>query len=332
MILVTGGLGYIGSHTVVELLSRGYEVIILDNFSNSLPGVGSKIQTISGVKPLIFEGDIRDVRLLNKIFSDNKISGVIHFAGLKSVSESIRNPLEYYSNNVAGTLNLIECVLRYRINNFIFSSSATVYGSPEKIPLDESCDIGRTTNPYGTSKYLVERILQDISKAHKELNVTILRYFNPVGAHPSGLIGESPVGVPNNLMPFISLVANGKFEYVSVYGNDYDTPDGTGVRDFIHVMDLATGHVAALENQNTENNLHIYNLGAGIGYSVLDIINKFEEVNGVKVNYKFCDRREGDIGECWSDPSLAFEELKWKATKTLDDMVMDAWKWQKNNS
>nr|ARO73147.1 UDP-glucose 4-epimerase [Escherichia albertii] len=331
MILVTGGLGYIGSHTVVELLSRDYEVIILDNFSNSSPEVVAKIKAISGVEPLIFEGDIRDVNLLKKIFTDNNISDIIHFAGLKSVAESIKCPLAYYNNNVIGTLTLIDCALNFKIKNFIFSSSATVYGNPETIPLDEHCNTGGTTNPYGTSKYLVERILQDIAKAHSELNITILRYFNPVGAHPSGLIGESPIGVPNNLMPFISRVASGKYEYVSVYGNDYDTPDGTGVRDFIHVMDLATGHVAALENQNREKNLHIYNLGAGVGYSVLDIIRKFEEVNGVKINYKFSERREGDIGECWSNPSLAFKELKWKATKTLDDMVKDVWKWQKNN-
>ncbi|HGA2726015.1 UDP-glucose 4-epimerase GalE [Enterobacter hormaechei] len=330
-ILVTGGTGFIGAHTVIELLQKNYNVVILDNFVNSSPSVIDSIETITGRKVKLYEGNVCDKILLKKIFNENTISHVLHFAGLKSVNESIKEPLSYYENNVQGTLTLVGEIILAGINNIIFSSSATVYGIPECIPLTESCSVGNTANPYGTSKYMSEVMLTDIARAYPELNVTLLRYFNPAGAHNSGLLGESPKGIPNNLVPYLTLVAAGELEYLSVFGNNYPTKDGTGVRDFIHVMDLAAGHLAAIENKNKKSNLNIYNLGTGKGYSVLELIHSFEKVTGVKVNYQFCDRRPGDVAECWSDPSLAQSELRWRATRTLDDMMVDAWNWAKKN-
>ena len=331
MILVTGGAGYIGSHSIIELLHANYDVIILDNFSNSSPDVIQRIERLSGKSVKIYEGDVCDRLLLKKIFRDNSISNVIHFAGLKSVSESIKMPVEYYQNNVVGTLGLVSEMLGCGVHNLIFSSSATVYGEPETIPLTESSKVGGTTNPYGTSKLIAEYILKDIAHANPDFNVTLLRYFNPVGAHPSGLLGESPQGIPNNLVPYLTMVADGQLECLSVYGNDYPTVDGTGVRDFIHVMDLASGHLAAIVNRRKDSNFHVYNLGTGKGYSVLELISSFERVTGVAVNYRLCDRRNGDIAECWSNPALAEHDLGWKAIRTLDDMLADVWNWQKAN-
>ncbi|RAU36897.1 UDP-glucose 4-epimerase GalE [Enterobacter sp. ECC-175] len=328
MILITGGAGYIGSHTAVELLSSGYEVVIIDNFANSSSDVIDKIKYLSGQDFHFYEGDVNNKDLLRKIFSKHLISDVIHFAGLKSVSESIEKPIDYYTNNVIGTLTLVEAMLCAGVNNIIFSSSATVYGEPESIPLTEKCTVGGTTNPYGTSKFFAERILQDIAFSNKDFNVTLLRYFNPVGAHPSGLIGEAPQGIPNNLVPYLTRVACGELKVLSIFGNDYATKDGTGVRDFIHVMDLADGHLAALKNSTTKTNMRVYNLGTGNGYSVLELIRTFEKVTKKSVNYIICDRRAGDIGECWADVSLAEQELKWKAKRTLEDMMTDAWNWQ----
>ncbi|ENB5758503.1 UDP-glucose 4-epimerase GalE [Escherichia albertii] len=327
-ILVTGGTGYIGSHTVAELLKVGYEIIVIDNLVNSSYDVVDKIKLLTNRDFLFYEGDINDKNLLLKIFSENNITDVIHFAGLKSVGESAFKPLEYYNTNVIGTLTLVNAMLLADVHHIIFSSSATVYGEPEKIPLTENCSVGGTTNPYGTSKFMAELMLQDIANANKKLNVTLLRYFNPVGAHPSGLIGEQPQGIPNNLVPLLTMVADGKMDILSVFGNDYPTRDGSGVRDYIHVMDLAEGHIAALKNTAAHSNIHVYNLGTGKGYSVLELIKIFEEVTGVTVKYKITNRRPGDIAECWADPSLAEEELKWKAHRTIEQMLMDAWNWQ----
>lgn len=330
-ILVTGGAGYIGSHTCVELLREGYDVIVLDNFSNSSRDVIRRIEQLGNNKISLYEGDVLDRELLKKVFSENNIYGVVHFAGLKSVSESIRMPLRYYENNVQGSLNVLNEALVYNVDRFIFSSSATVYGEPEKNPLTEECLIGGTTNPYGTSKYFVERILEDVSKSSSLFNIMVLRYFNPVGAHPSGLIGEMPSGTPNNLVPYLTQVASGKREFLNIYGGDYLTVDGTGVRDFIHVVDLAKGHVAALRVKATKN-YNVYNLGTGRGYSVLELIKVFEEVTGISLRYKIGERRPGDVAECWSDPSHAKKELCWEAEKTLHDMMRDAWLWEKNNA
>ncbi|WP_293793068.1 UDP-glucose 4-epimerase GalE [uncultured Pantoea sp.] len=332
MILVTGGAGYIGSHTVVELLNENYDVVILDNFVNSSPSVIDKIELITNKKIKFYEGNVLDRKVLNEIFNDNEVSDVIHFAGLKSVSESLIKPYDYYNNNVTGTLTLVNEMVLNNVNNLIFSSSATVYGKPQEIPLTESCHIGETTNPYGTSKFVAEKMLTDISSANLKFNVTLLRYFNPVGAHPSGMIGESPKGIPNNLVPYLTKVARGQLECLSVFGSDYPTKDGTGIRDFIHVMDLAMGHVAALRNRKPERNLNIYNLGTGKGYTVLELINAFERITGVKVNYRLSDRRDGDIAECWSDPSLARNELGWEASRSLDDMLRDVWNWENTKS
>lgn len=331
-ILVTGGAGYIGSHTAIELLNNNYDVVILDNLSNSNIDVLQKIEFISKKKIRFYQGDVRDPVILEEIFTSTDISDVIHFAGLKSVAESIDQPLEYYQNNVSGVLNVIEVMRTHNVFNFIFSSSATVYGEPELIPLDESCRIGGTTNPYGTSKYIAELMLTDIARANPDLHITLLRYFNPVGAHSSGLIGESPKGVPNNLVPYLTLVADGKLECLSIFGDDYPTKDGTGVRDFIHVMDLASGHLSAIKYRKKHNNLQVYNLGTGKGYSVLELIKAFERVTGVRVKYQFCERRPGDIAECWSNSALAERDLNWKAVKTLDDMMTDVWRWEKNNT
>ncbi|YCI82844.1 UDP-glucose 4-epimerase GalE [Enterobacteriaceae bacterium] len=329
-ILITGGAGYIGSHTSIELLKNGHDVVIIDNFSNSSEDVVDKIKKLGGAQLKCYVGDIRDEDFLKNIFDNNRITHVIHFAGLKSVSESLINPTKYYDNNVVGTIQLAKTMIAAKVPNLIFSSSATVYGKPQKIPLTEDCTVGETTNPYGKSKYITENILYDISQFHKDINITVLRYFNPVGAHPSGLIGESPNGIPNNLLPYLTKVVSGSLESLSIYGNDYPTKDGTGVRDYIHVMDLAEGHLAAI-NIAANNNFRVYNLGTGRGYSVLEVINTFEKVTGKHVNYHFAPRREGDIAECWSDPSLAYQQLKWKANRTLEQMLVDAWNWERNN-
>lgn len=330
-ILVTGGTGYIGSHTVTELLKEGYEVIVIDNLINSAYDVVDRIKKLSKRDFVFYKGDITDESLLFKIFTENNITDVIHFAGLKSVGESFSKPVEYYNINVTGTLKLVNAMLLAGVQHIIFSSSATVYGIPEKIPLTEQCSVGATTNPYGTSKFMAERILQDIANANKKFHVTLLRYFNPVGAHPSGLIGEQPQGIPNNLVPFLTMVASGKLDMLSVFGNDYPTKDGSGVRDYIHVMDLAEGHIAALKHNPTHSNFHVYNLGTGQGYSVLELIKIFEEVTGIAVKYNIADRRPGDIAECWADPSLAEEELRWRSHRTIEQMMVDAWNWQLKN-
>lgn len=330
-ILVTGGLGYIGSHTVVALLEKGEEVIIIDDLSNSSPESLNRIKLITGLEPLFIQGDILDRVLLQKIFSEHDISDVIHFAGLKSVGESVIKPLKYYQVNIAGSLCLFDEMIKAGVNHLIFSSSATVYGEPEAIPLTESCRTGGTTNPYGTSKLMIEKILSDLSVASPGLKITVLRYFNPVGAHPSGEMGENPNGIPNNLMPYICQVAIGKRDCLSVYGSDYPTKDGTGVRDFIHVMDLAEGHVAALKRRDGAPDFNVYNLGTGKGYSVLELLEAFRNVTSVSVPYMLTDRRPGDIAECWSDPSKARIELGWEAKRDLPEMMRDAWNWQKKN-
>lgn len=331
-ILVTGGNGYIGSHTCVELLNNGYEVVILDNFSNSKRENLSKIKQITGKDFTFYEGNMIDEDILDKIFTENKIDAVIDFAAYKAVGESVEKPIEYYTNNVSTVLVLLSAMKKYNVKKLVFSSSATVYGDPEVLPITEDCKTGNTTNPYGTSKLFVEQILKDLYKSDNTFDIAILRYFNPIGAHSSGLIGEEPNGIPANLLPYVSKVASGKLECLSVFGNDYNTKDGTGVRDYIHVVDLAIGHIKALEKLNKEGKgLFIYNLATGTGYSVLDIINTFEKVNNVKVNYKIVNRRPGDIAACYSDPTKAKEELGFVATKTLEDMCRDLWNYEKNN-
>lgn len=331
-ILVTGGNGYIGSHTCVELLNNGYEVVILDNFSNSKRENLSKIKQITGKDFTFYEGNMIDEDILDKIFTENKIDAVIDFAAYKAVGESVEKPVEYYTNNVSTVLVLLSAMKKYNVKKLVFSSSATVYGDPEVLPITEDCKTGNTTNPYGTSKLFVEQILKDLYKSDNTFDIAILRYFNPIGAHSSGLIGEEPNGIPANLLPYVSKVASGKLECLSVFGNDYNTKDGTGVRDYIHVVDLAIGHIKALEKLNKEGRgLFIYNLATGTGYSVLDIINTFEKVNNVKVNYKIVNRRPGDIAACYSDPTKAKEELGFVATKTLEDMCRDLWNYEKNN-
>lgn len=328
-ILVTGCCGYIGSHTCVELLNKNYEVIGIDNFSNSKIEVLDKIKQITNKEIKFYEGNIFDKDLLRKIFTDNKIECVIDFAAFKAVGESVSKPLEYYINNVSTVLNLLTVMQEFSVYKFVFSSSATVYGNPKVIPITEECETGGTTNPYGTSKLFVETILKDLYKSNNNWDICILRYFNPIGAHESGLIGENPNGVPANLMPYISKVASGELECLSVFGNNYDTPDGTGVRDYIHVVDLAKGHIKAIEKLEKENKgLFIYNLGTGIGYSVLEMIESFEKVNNIKINYKIVDRRPGDIATCYSDPRKAKEELNFVCEKTLDDMVRDSWNFE----
>ena len=330
-ILVTGGAGFIGSHTCVELLNAGYEIVVMDNFYNSKPECLNRIKKITGKDFPFYEADIRDRAALDKIFTENKIDAVIHFAGLKAVGESVHKPLEYYENNISGTVTLCEAMRDNGCKKIVFSSSATVYGSLNKSPLTEDMQIGGTTNPYGTTKYMIELILQDLYKSDNEWSVVILRYFNPIGAHESGLIGENPNGIPNNLLPYVSQVAVGKLEQVSVFGDDYDTPDGTGVRDYIHVVDLALGHIKAVEKVLDTKELNVYNLGTGKGYSVLEIINAFEKASGKKINYKIVDRRPGDLATCYSDPSKAYKELGWKAERDLAKMCEDSWRWQKNN-
>jgi len=328
-ILVTGATGYIGSHTCVELLNNNYEVIGLDNFSNSKKEVLDKIKEITGKEIKFYEGDMKDELLLDKIFNENEIDAVIDFAAYKAVGESVSKPVEYYINNVTSVLTLLTVMRKHNCKKLVFSSSATVYGTPEIVPINENAKTGGTTNPYGTSKLMVEKILKDLYEADKTMDICILRYFNPIGAHSSGLIGEDPNGIPANLMPYIVKVASGKLECLNVFGDDYDTPDGTGIRDYIHVVDLAVGHVKALEKLNKENSgLFIYNLGTGKGYSVLDMINTFEKVNGVKVNYKIVGRRPGDIAQCYSDPTKAKDELNFTCKYTLDDMVKDSWNYE----
>ncbi|MBN6064093.1 UDP-glucose 4-epimerase GalE [Aggregatibacter actinomycetemcomitans] len=330
-ILVTGGAGYIGSHTVVELFNAGKEVVVLDNLCNSSPKSLERVEQLTDKKVKFYLGDVLDRALLQQIFAENKIDSVIHFAGLKAVGESVQKPAEYYLNNITGSLVLVQEMKKAGVWNFVFSSSATVYGDPKVIPITEDCEVGGTTNPYGTSKYMVEQILRDIAKAEPKFSMTILRYFNPVGAHSSGLMGEDPNGIPNNLLPYISQVAIGKLPQLSVFGSDYDTHDGTGVRDYIHVVDLAIGHVKALNRHQDDAGLHIYNLGTGVGYSVLDMVKAFEQANDTQIPYKLVDRRPGDIATCYSDPSLAAKELNWKAERSLTEMMKDTWNWQKNN-
>lgn len=333
-VLVTGGLGYIGSHTVVELLNSNKEVIIVDDLSNSKIEVLDAIEKITGKSPKFYKINYLDREKLEEVFKENNtIELVMNFAGFKAVGESVKEPLMYYHNNVTGAIILLETMKKFNVKNFIFSSSATVYGDPEKVPITEDCKIGGTTNPYGTSKLMIEQILQDLYKSDNTWNICILRYFNPIGAHKSGLLGENPNGIPNNLMPYITKVAKGELEILSVYGNDYNTKDGTGVRDYIHVVDLAKGHIKALEKLEKEKSgMYIYNLGTGNGYSVLEIIKNFEEVNNIKVNYKITERRPGDIAECYTDPNKALKELGWKAEYGIRDMCFDSWNYAKKNS
>ena len=330
-ILVTGGAGYIGSHTVVELLERGYGVVVVDNLSNSSEESLRRVQKITGKEVKFYNADIRDRAVMERIFSENTFDAVIHFAGLKAVGESVQNPIEYYDNNLYGTLVLLETMKAHGVKKLVFSSSATVYGTPEHLPLTEESPIGGTTNPYGTSKYFQEIMLTDLWKADKEWNVILLRYFNPVGAHASGLIGEDPKGIPNNLMPYITQVAIGKLECLGVFGNDYDTPDGTGVRDYIHVVDLAKGHVKALKKLEDNSGLSIYNLGTGNGYSVLDMVKAFSKACGKEIPYQIKPRRAGDIAICYCDATKAKEELHWTAERGLDEMCEDSWRWQSDN-
>ena len=332
-ILLPGGAGYIGSHTAVELLNAGKDIIILDNFSNSKPEVLEKIKKITGKDFKFYEANYLDRKAVEKVFEENEIDAVLNFAGYKAVGESVEKPLEYYHNNITGCLVLLQTMKKYNVKKFIFSSSATVYGEPEKIPLTEDCKTGGTTNPYGTTKLFIEQILKDLYKSDNTWDICILRYFNPVGSHESGLIGEEPQGIPNNLMPYIARVAAGQLKELSVFGNDYNTPDGTGVRDYIHVVDLAKGHVCALNKLDKEGKgLYIYNLGTGVGYSVLDMVKAFEKATGKKVPYKIAPRRAGDIAACYADPKKAKEELGWVATKTLEDMCKDSWNYIEKSS
>ncbi len=331
-VLVTGGAGYIGSHTVVELLNSGKDVVIIDNFSNSKPEVLEAIRKITGKDVKFYEIDYLDREKLEKVFEENKIDAVMNFAGYKAVGESVQKPIEYYTNNISGALVLLDTMKKYNVKKFIFSSSATVYGDPEIIPITEDCKTGGTTNPYGTTKLFIEQILKDIYTSDNSWDICILRYFNPIGAHESGLIGEEPKGIPNNLMPYVSRVAAGILKELSVFGNDYNTPDGTGVRDYIHVVDLAKGHIKALDKLDKEDKgLYIYNLGTGVGYSVLDIVKAFEKSTGEKVPYKIAPRRPGDIAMCYANPAKAKSELGWEATKTIEDMCKDSWNYTKNN-
>lgn len=329
-VLVTGGAGYIGSHTSVELLENGYEVIIVDNLCNSDKIVLDKIKEITNKTPKFYEIDIADKDKLEVVFKENKIDSVIHFAALKAVGESVQKPLEYYSNNLINTLVLLELMKKYDVKKFVFSSSATVYGNPKTCPILEDFPLS-VTNPYGRTKLMVEDILRDICYSDKSMDVAILRYFNPIGAHKSGKIGEEPSGIPNNIMPYITKVAVGKLPNVNVFGNDYDTLDGTGVRDYIHVVDLANGHVKALEKLNQNPGLITYNLGTGNGYSVLQLIEAVKKASGRDIPYKFTERREGDIATCYADPSKARAELGWEAKYELDEMCEDSWRWQFNN-
>lgn len=330
-VLVTGGAGYIGSHTVVELQNAGYDVVVLDNLSNASEKALDRVSKITGKPVKFYKADILDRDALNDIFDKETIESCIHFAGLKAVGESVVKPWEYYENNIAGTLTLIDVMRKHNVKNIIFSSSATVYGDPAQIPITEECPKGQCTNPYGWTKSMLEQVLTDIQKADPEWNVMLLRYFNPIGAHKSGTIGENPNGIPNNLMPYITQVAVGKLMELGVFGNDYDTPDGTGVRDYIHVVDLARGHVKAIEKFKENKGVLIYNLGTGNGYSVLQVIEAFGKACGKKIPYEIKPRRAGDIATCYCDPSKAKRELGWEAEYGIDEMCADSWKWQTQN-
>lgn len=330
-ILVTGGAGYIGSHTVVELQNAGYEVVVIDNLCNSNEKSLKMVETITGKQVKFYKVDIRDEEGLREVFRKENIDSCIHFAGLKAVGESVKLPHMYYENNISGTLSLVKVMEEFNVKNIIFSSSATVYGNPKFIPITEECPKGEITNPYGRTKSMLEEILMDIQKADPEWNVILLRYFNPIGAHESGLIGENPNGIPNNLMPYITQVAVGKLPQLGVFGNDYDTPDGTGVRDYIHVVDLAKGHVKAMAKLEEKAGLCIYNLGTGHGYSVLDIVKNFEQASGITIPYQIKERRAGDIATCYCSPAKAEKELGWKAEKDIYQMCADSWNWQKRN-
>ena len=330
-ILVTGGAGFIGSHTCVELLNAGYEVVVLDNLVNASEKSLERVKAITGKEVTFYKGDILDRTILNEIFEKEKIDSCIHFAGLKAVGESVQKPWEYYNNNISGTLTLVDVMRQHNCKNIIFSSSATVYGDPAFVPITEECPKGLCTNPYGWSKSMLEQILMDIYKADETWNIILLRYFNPIGAHKSGLMGENPNGITNNLMPYVTQVAVGKLKELGVFGNDYDTPDGTGVRDYIHVVDLAKGHVKALKKFEQEPQVSIYNLGTGIGYSVLDVLHAYEEACGKKLPYEIKPRRAGDIATCYCDATKAKEELGWVAEKGIKEMCADSWKWQSMN-
>lgn len=330
-ILVTGGAGYIGSHTTLALLEAGHNVIVLDNLANSSLESLRRVERICGKSVTFIEGDIRDRTLLDSIFARHSIQAVLHFAGLKAVGESVEQPLAYYENNVSGSVVLLQAMAAASVFNLVFSSSATVYGEPQQMPISEDCPTGTPTNPYGRSKLMIEEILRDLAISEPRWSIAILRYFNPVGAHASGLIGEDPNGIPNNLLPYISQVAVGKLQKLSVYGGDYPTTDGTGVRDYIHVVDLANGHLKALDAISASQGVHIWNLGTGQGYSVLQMISAFEQAAGVTVPYTLVERRSGDIAECWADPKKAAQELGWKAEHSLADMMQDTWRWQQNN-
>ena len=326
-ILVTGGLGYIGSHTVVELLNNNYDVVVVDNLYNASLDVKDSIKKITGKDFTYYNIDCTNEKDMEEIFKKENIDAVIHFAGYKAVGESVEKPIMYYRNNLDSTLTLLELMKKYNVKKFIFSSSATVYGTPEKLPLTEDCKTGDATNPYGETKIMIERILTDVYKSDNSMSIILLRYFNPIGSHKSYLLGENPNGIPNNLMPYIVRVADGELDHLSIYGDDYNTPDGTGVRDYIHVVDLTKGHIKALEKAGKGPGLNIYNLGTGYGYSVLDIVKTFEKVNNVKVPYVIAPRRAGDIAACYADPSKAEKELGWKAEYTLDDMCLDSYQY-----
>ena len=330
-VLVTGGAGFIGSHTSVELLNAGYDIIILDNFVNSKPESLKRIKELTGKDFKFYHADIRDEEAMTKVFAENKIDAVIHFAGLKSVPQSVKEPLNYYDNNIAGTVCLCRVMDKAGCKKLVFSSSATVYGSKNPSPLREDMPTGGTTNPYGTTKYFIEQILQDLCVSDSEWGVSILRYFNPIGAHKSGRIGEDPNGIPGNLMPYITQVAIGKLECLNVCGNDYPTPDGTGVRDYIHVVDLALGHIKALDRLLKVKGCEVYNLGTGKGYSVLDVVKAFEKASGIKINYRIAPRRAGDVACCYADATKAKEVLGWQAQYDIDDMCADSWRWQSQN-
>lgn len=330
-LLITGGAGYIGSHTLIELLSAGHDVVVLDNLCNSSQESIKRVEQITEKKIQFIQGDIRDRVVLDRIFNTHKIDAVMHFAGLKAVGESVQNPLDYYDNNVTGSLTLCQAMAAAQVFRLVFSSSATVYGEPERMPIAETCPVGIPTNPYGYSKLMVEQILKDLVISDPRWSVALLRYFNPVGAHVSGMIGEDPNGLPNNLTPYISQVVIGKLKELSIYGNDYPTQDGTGVRDYIHVVDLAKGHVAALNYISKQQGSHVWNLGTGVGYSVLEVIAAFEKAANRPVPYRIVPRRAGDIAESWSDPSKAFQDLDWKAAFSLKEMMEDTWRWQVNN-
>ena len=328
-VLLTGGAGYIGTHTIIEMTAAGHDVVVVDNFYNSCPEAVKRVEAIIGKEVPLYEADVADEAAMDKIFAEHKIDAVVHFAGYKAVGESVRKPVEYYDNNINSTLVLLRAMKKAGVKKLIFSSSATVYGTPEKCPITENSPTGNCSNPYGWTKYMIEVILRDYCVSDPDMQVILLRYFNPVGAHKSGMIGENPNGIPNNLMPYVTQVAVGKLKELSVFGNDYPTPDGTGVRDFIHVVDLARGHVAALGYN--EKGAEVFNLGTGVGYSVLDMVKAFERVNGVPVPYKIGPRRPGDIAACYADPAKAKEKLGWVAEHGLDDMVRDAWNWQSQN-